>query len=287
MQFLAVDVSAWWDALVLWWRTEPMKWVFILGFTAQAFFSARLFLQWLLSERSRQVVSPTIYWILSIAGSYLLFIYGWLRDDFAIIFGQFISYYIYLWNVFVKSNEACRTRSSMLMTRKRRMESNLREKGILARVPAVFRYVLALTPVAAVLLAIGNAEAFVRDFFMNEKIPFWLVLFGSSGQIVFTLRFIYQWFYSYKRKASILPVGFWIISLVGSGLIVSYGIFRRDPVIILGQSFGFVAYIRNIMLGMKATKRMSGDPTDEATGEVSGVATGDPTMDAASENSEN
>ena len=30
---------------------------------------------------------------------YLLCIYGWLRDDFSIIFGQFISYYIYLWNL--------------------------------------------------------------------------------------------------------------------------------------------------------------------------------------------
>ncbi|MDE5607274.1 MAG: lipid-A-disaccharide synthase N-terminal domain-containing protein, partial [Bacteroidales bacterium] len=72
-----------------------MKWLYIIGFLAQALFSARLLLQWLLSERSRQVVSPSVYWILSIAGSYLLFIYGWLRDDFAIIFGQFISYYIY------------------------------------------------------------------------------------------------------------------------------------------------------------------------------------------------
>ncbi len=232
MLLSAIDFNALWESVATWWRDEPMKWLYIIGFLAQALFSARLLLQWLLSERKRQVVSPSVYWILSIAGSYLLFIYGWLRDDFAIIFGQFISYYIYLWN--------------------------LREKGLLARVPAVFRYVLALTPVAAVLLAIGNAEAFARDFFMNERIPFWLVLFGSSGQIVFTLRFIYQWFYSYKRKASILPVGFWVISLVGSGLIVSYGLFRRDPVIILGQSFGFVAYIRNIMLGMKAAKGVDG-----------------------------
>lgn len=265
MLLSAIDFNALWESVATWWRDEPMKWLYIIGFLAQAFFSARLFLQWLLSERSRQVVSPSVYWILSIAGSYLLFIYGWLRDDFAIIFGQFISYYIYLWNVFVKSKESCRTRSSMILTRKRILKRNLREKGLLARVPAVFRWILLLTPVVAVLLAIGNAEAFVRDFFMNERIPFWLVLFGSSGQIVFTLRFIYQWFYSYKRKASILPVGFWVISLVGSGLIVSYGLFRRDPVIILGQSFGFVAYIRNIMLGVKAMKAArGGDKTGKA-----------------------
>ena len=70
--------------------------IFAIGFLAQAFFSARILCQWILSERAKQVVSPTIYWVLSIFGAYLLFIYGWLRDDFAIIFGQLISYYIYI-----------------------------------------------------------------------------------------------------------------------------------------------------------------------------------------------
>ncbi|WP_409229925.1 lipid-A-disaccharide synthase N-terminal domain-containing protein [Hoylesella buccalis] len=39
-----------------------------------------------------------------------------------------------------------------------------------------------------------------------------------------------------------------IISLIGSGTIVIYGIIRRNPVSILGQSFGFVAYARKIIL---------------------------------------
>ena len=49
-------------------------------------------------------------------------------------------------------------------------------------------------------------------------------------------------------------VGFWVISLIGSGAIIAYGLFRRDPVLILGQSFGFVAYIRNLMIGFKERK---------------------------------
>jgi len=39
-------------------------------------------------------------------------------------------------------------------------------------------------------------------------------------------------------------------------MIIAYAIFRLDPVLILGQSFGFVAYIRNIMIGYK-NKKMS------------------------------
>lgn len=49
-------------------------------------------------------------------------------------------------------------------------------------------------------------------------------------------------------------MGFWAISLFGSGVIIAYGIFRMDPVLILGQSFGFVAYIRNLVIGFKENK---------------------------------
>ena len=77
------------------------------------------------------------------------------------------------------------------------------------------------------------------------------MLFGSAGQILFTLRFVYQYLYSRRRGESILPVGFWIISLTGSAAIVAYGIVRHDPVLILGQSVGFIAYTRNILIYKK------------------------------------
>ncbi len=48
---------------------------------------------------------------------------------------------------------------------------------------------------------------------------------------------------------SLLPDGFWIISLLGSFIIIIYAIIRRDPVLIIGQAFGFVAYSRNIIIG--------------------------------------
>ena len=76
--------------------------VYIIGFLAQIFFSARILVQWILSEKAKEIVSPSIFWVLSIAGSYLLFIYGWCRDDFSIILGQIISYYIYIWNLNAK-----------------------------------------------------------------------------------------------------------------------------------------------------------------------------------------
>ena len=199
--------------------------LYVIGFLAQIFFSARILLQWILSERAKRVVSPAMFWALSLAGSYLLFIYGWMRDDFAIILGQVIAYYIYIWN--------------------------LSAKGVWRKIPAPVRYLLLLTPVVAIGFAVSHADTFIHDFFRNEKVPLWLLLFGSAGQILFTLRFVYQYLYSRRRGESILPVGFWIISLSGSAAIVAYGIVRHDLVLILGQSVGFIAYTRNILIYKK------------------------------------
>ena len=200
--------------------------IYVIGFLAQVFFSARILLQWILSERAKKVISPAIFWQLSIVGSYLLFVYGWLMDDFAIILGQIISYYIYIWN--------------------------LDKKHQCKKLPFVIRTLLLLTPVAAILYMLKDASAFVDQFFRNEKIPLWLLIYVSIGQIIFTLRFVYQWIYSKRKDESLLPIGFWVISLFGSLIIVSYAIYRRDPVLILGQSTGLIAYSRNIYLSRRA-----------------------------------
>lgn len=207
---------------------EGSFWIFAIGFLAQGFFSARILVQWALSERARHVLSPTVFWVLSIAGAYLLCIYGWLRHDFAIVLGQVISYYIYLWNL------------------------NL--KGVWRKVPVLIRAVLLLTPVVAAAFVTGNAAEFIEKFLHNRDVPLWLLLYGSLGQVLFTLRFVYQWLYSRRDGVSALPAGFWIISLAGSLAIVSYGIIRRDPVLIVGQSFGIVAYVRNLMILHKSRK---------------------------------
>ncbi len=196
--------------------------IYIIGFLAQACFSARLLVQWIISERAKQVTSPAIFWVLSIAGSYLLFFYGWMRDDFAIILGQMISYYIYIWNLNAKDG----------------WKKNAK----------LIRYILLLTPVVALLYMVVKGHQFAEQFFYNEKIPLGLLIFGSLGQVIFTLRFVYQWFYSRKRNESILPLGFWVISLIGSSVIISYALIRLDPVLILGQCTGVIVYSRNIYL---------------------------------------
>ena len=40
--------------------------IYVIGFLAQVFFSARILLQWILSERAKKVISPAIFWQLSL-----------------------------------------------------------------------------------------------------------------------------------------------------------------------------------------------------------------------------
>jgi lipid-A-disaccharide synthase-like uncharacterized protein len=150
-----------------------------------------------------------------------------LRSDFAIIFGQLISYYVYIYN--------------------------LKWKGFWVKIPVFIRQLLLFTPTIIILYALFNTGQFTQQFLKNTQVPLGMLLFGSVGQLIFTLRFVYQWIYSYERKESILPVGFWIMSLTGSLLIVVYGIVRLDPVLIIGQSIGFTAYIRNLIIAYSSS----------------------------------
>ncbi|MCE1117744.1 MULTISPECIES: lipid-A-disaccharide synthase N-terminal domain-containing protein [Pseudomonas] len=75
----------------------------------------------------------------------------------------------------------------------------------------------------------------------------WLIV-GFAGQAVFTGRFVLQWLYSEYKRRSVIPVGFWYLSMLGSALLLIYAIYRQDPVFIIGQSFGFLVYLRNLQL---------------------------------------
>ena len=200
-------------------------WIFALGLVAQGLFSARTLVQWVLSEKARKVVNPTIFWILSLLASLLFFLYGWLREDFALMLGQVIGFYVYIWNLGAKG-----------------------VWGRLGRWRWLVILALAAVPVATLTGMLANWPAVSATLFHNDAIPRWLLIFGSAGQLIFSLRFLYQALYSARRGESLLPAGFWLISTVGAVIILTYGILRHDPVVILAQSFGLVTYIRNLML---------------------------------------
>ncbi len=199
------------------------NWIILsIGFLAQTLFSSRLIIQWITSEKQKRVITPTLFWTLSLIASFLLFIYGYLRDDFAIMLGQGLTYYIYI--------------------------RNLQLQNQWKSFPVSIRWVLLLMPVFITVFYFNNNEIDTVKLFKNEAIPFWLLMLGIVSQIVFTLRFVYQWIYSEKNKESSLPLGFWALSLIGSLLILTYAIFRVDYVLLVGHSLGAIIYFRNLLI---------------------------------------
>ncbi len=75
----------------------------------------------------------------------------------------------------------------------------------------------------------------------------WLGI-GFLGQSLFFSRWIIQWIASERKADSQMPLAFWYMSLAGGLIVLSYAIYRRDPVFIAGQGIGSFVYLRNLML---------------------------------------
>jgi lipid-A-disaccharide synthase-like uncharacterized protein len=202
--------------------------IYSVGFLAQILFSSRMILQWIISEKNKKVLTPVLFWEISLFASFLLFVYGYFRHDFSIMLGQTITYYIYIRNI--------------------QLQNDWKKLHIL------LRWFVLLFPFLIIGYGYNNNVMDMDFLFKNEKIPQWLLWTGVIGQVLFTLRFVYQWIYSEKKKNSVLPLGFWIISLSGSLIIFIYAIIRKDPVLLAGHALGLVIYTRNIIIIKKDVK---------------------------------
>lgn len=76
---------------------------------------------------------------------------------------------------------------------------------------------------------------------------FWLII-GFTGQFLFSLRFLWQWLVSEKKGESVIPQEFWFFSIAGGCFLLTYSIYRQDPVFIIGQVLGLIVYFRNLRL---------------------------------------
>lgn len=199
-----------------------INYITLIGFIAQGLFFSRFAVQLFVSEKARASLSPAIFWQLSMLACYLMMTYGFLRNDFSIIEGQLIAYFIYI--------------------------RNLQLKDVWRQIPKMLRILLVLTPLVAIGYGILHYEEILKPLFYNPSIPLSWLLLGTIGQTIFASRFIYQWVYSEYKKASIFPLGFWVISMVGSAIIIAYALFAKDLVLLIGQGFGLFVYARNFYL---------------------------------------
>jgi lipid-A-disaccharide synthase-like uncharacterized protein len=196
--------------------------IFLLGFIAQGLFASRMLSQWILSEKKQKVATPVLFWQLSLLASFLMFLYGWIRLDFSIMFGQILTYFVYI--------------------------RNMQLQGEWKKLYRPVRHLLYAFPFLVFIYSCSYRAGDQILLFDYNLIPQGLLLFGMAAQFLFILRFVYQWFYSEKNGKSSLPLGFWILSLAGSSLIFIYAVIRIDYVLLAGHSIGIIVYSRNIYL---------------------------------------
>jgi lipid-A-disaccharide synthase-like uncharacterized protein len=89
-----------WDVFVI-----KLDWWVLLGFAAQALFTARFLVQWIASERAGRSVIPVAFWFFSIGGGLLLLVYALYRKDPVFIAGQAFGVFVYLRNLYFVRRE--------------------------------------------------------------------------------------------------------------------------------------------------------------------------------------
>jgi lipid-A-disaccharide synthase-like uncharacterized protein len=81
------------------------KLMLIVGFLGQALFSARFFVQWIVSERKGKSIIPVSFWFFSLGGSMVLLLYAIYRLDPVFILGQSAGCIIYVRNLMLIRKE--------------------------------------------------------------------------------------------------------------------------------------------------------------------------------------
>ena len=198
-----------------------------IGYVAQGLFASRFIIQWIQTEKAGKIQAPTLFWQVSLIASFLLILYSILIKDLSILAGQALGYFVYIRNL--------------------RLQNNWRI------LPKAFRILVVAVPFVALTYLLFGDEYSFKAMWQNQDNN-WLLFWGLVGQLIFSCRFIYQWYFSEKIKKSVLPLGFWILSVVGSIIISSYSVYQGIYPILIGHLFGLFVYSRNIMIYYKNHK---------------------------------
>ena len=112
---------------------------------------------------------------------------------------------------------------------------------------------------------------------LHGGINFWTI-FGLTGNVMFTSRFVVQWYASEKLKQSVIPSNFWHLSLLGGLINLIYALHIGAIPFILGSLLPPIIAARNLMLIARHQPSPGGAPgaplPDDGTGAPTAVEPG-------------
>ena len=103
--------------------------------------------------------------------------------------------------------------------------------------------------IESVAIAVSNLVLIIfpfLDIYLSKNPENIMIIIGFGGQALFAARFLIQWIRSESAQKSVIPIAFWYFSITGGIVLLTYAIWRKDPVIIAGQSVGILIYARNL-----------------------------------------
>jgi lipid-A-disaccharide synthase-like uncharacterized protein len=193
--------------------------VSVLAWAGNAAFFSRFLLQWRLSEKAGRPVAPRAFFWLSLFGALALGVYAFHAGEPILLAGYALTILIYARNLWLRDGRALLSPASAMVA------------GL------------------AVLGALVILESFeLRELRAGSR-P-WLLV-GGVGQLVWSARFVVQWWASERTGASHFPRSFWWLSLVGNGLLLAYALHLGDAPFVLGFLIGPFVQVRNLMLAYR------------------------------------
>jgi lipid-A-disaccharide synthase-like uncharacterized protein len=194
-----------------------------VGLLGQVIFTWRIVEQWIASERAKRTVIPAAFWTWSLVGSALLTAYAVYRREPVFLLSALVNGCLYARNLWISRRPSTAPRPAR---------------------PALWPVGVALLLFLGVTVeALGPDHGLVR---YDYPLP-WLVA-GFLGQVLWSGRFVVQWWTSERLGRSVLPPSFFWMGLIGSALSFAYAVFRRDWVNMLAYGLSPIPYARNLWI---------------------------------------
>ncbi|SPN74072.1 Lipid-A-disaccharide synthase,lipid-A-disaccharide synthase,Predicted membrane protein,lipid-A-disaccharide synthase,Lipid-A-disaccharide synthetase [Chlamydia serpentis] len=200
-----------------------------LGFFANLFFGSAFLVQWWLSEKRKQTYAPRNFWVLSSLGAILMIIHGIIQSQFPVTVLHVVNLVIYFRNLNINSSHRLSFQTTLIL-----MASSV----FLVTLP--FLYI--------------NIEWMASPDIFHFRLPpaqlRWHLI-GCLGLLIFSGRFLFQWFHIEFTNSKDFPLIFWKIGLLGGFLALIYFIRIGDPINILSYGCGLFPSIANLRLFYK------------------------------------